>query len=112
MAGPETTPADIGPTEDGSHLRIVWEDGEVSEYVPRFLRMRCPCAACVDELTGVRTLTEDQVPQGVYPQAIHYVGRYALRFEWSDGHGTGIYPFELFRALWDEHRGGTGDASG
>jgi DUF971 family protein len=103
MADPTTTPRDIGPTEDGTRLRITWEDGEVAEYRPRFLRMRCPCAGCVDEMTGIRTLTEDQVPQGVYPEAIHYIGRYALQFVWSDGHSTGIYPFELLRSLWDQH---------
>ena len=103
MADPTTTPRDIGPTEDGTRLRITWEDGEVTEYRPRFLRMRCPCAGCVDEMTGIRTLTEDQVPQGVYPEAIHYVGRYALQFVWSDGHSTGIYPFELLRTLGEQH---------
>lgn len=111
MADPTITPREIGPTEDGTRLRITWEDGEVSEYRPRFLRMRCPCAGCVDEMTGVRTLTEDQVPEGVYPEAIHYVGRYALQFVWSDGHSTGIYPFELLRKLWDQGKdGGTGGA--
>lgn len=102
MAAPRHTPAEIAPTEDATRLRIRWEDGEVSEYEPRFLRMRCPCAGCVDELTGVRTLTEADVPAAVYPEAIHYVGRYALQFVWSDGHSTGIYPFELLRALSDE----------
>ncbi len=105
MAAPEITPAEIGPTEDARRLRISWEDGTVSEYEPRFLRMRCPCAGCVDEMTGVRTLTEADVPEGVYPEAIHYIGRYALQFVWSDGHSTGIYPFELLRALWDDREG-------
>jgi len=99
-------PREIGPTEDAARLRIVWEDGETAEYTPRALRLQCPCAACVDEMTGVRTLRPDDVPEGVYPEAIHYVGRYALRFDWSDGHGTGIYPFELLRKLWDEARAG------
>ena len=27
------------------------------------------------------------------------VGNYALSFAFSDGHGTGIYPFELLRKL-------------
>jgi DUF971 family protein len=105
MADPSVTPRDIGPTEDGSRLRITWEDGRISEYEPRFLRMRCPCAGCVDEMTGVRTLTEAMVPDGVYPTAIHYIGRYALQFVWSDGHDTGIYPFELLRKLWEQEEG-------
>lgn len=99
---PRTRPREIAPTEDGTRLRITWEDGAVAEYVPRTLRLRCPCAACVDEMTGVRTLRPEKVPEGVYPEAIHYVGRYALQFLWSDRHSTGIYPFEYLRRLWDE----------
>ncbi len=106
MRGPSTRPREIGPTEDAARLRIVWEDGATSEYTPRALRFQCPCAACVDEMTGIRTLRPEDVPDGVYPEAIHYVGRYALRFNWSDGHATGIYPFELLRKLWDEGRAG------
>lgn len=102
MSEPAHTPREIGPTEDGTRLRITWEDDAVSVYRPRALRLRCPCAACVDELTGERMLTPGMVPQDVHPLAIHYVGRYALRFEWSDGHGTGLYPFDYLRRLADE----------
>lgn len=101
-------PVEIGPTEDGTRLRIAWGDGTVAEYEPRFLRQRCPCAACVDEMTGARTLRPDSIPEEVYPEAIHYVGRYALQFVWSDTHATGIYPFEYLRRLWEELDGATG----
>jgi DUF971 family protein len=97
MATPETTPRDINPTEDGRALRIVWKDGHESVYNPFDLRMSCPCAGCVDEVSGRRTLTEAMVPPGVYPTAIEYVGRYALQFKWSDGHDTGLYSFDLLR---------------
>ena len=96
---PEFTARDIGPTEDGSALRILWEDDHESVYRPRDLRMSCPCAGCVDEGTGKRTLTETMVPSDIYPQEIHYVGRYALQFVWSDGHDTGLYSFDLLRGL-------------
>ena len=32
---------------------------------------------------------------------IALVGRYAVRIRWSDGHSTGIYPFDRLRAGWD-----------
>lgn len=99
MAAPAHTPDEIGPTEDGTHLRIRWADGHVSEYHPRTLRLRCPCAGCVDEMTGERILTPAMVPENVHPTAIHHVGRYALQFQWSDGHSTGIYPFDYLRRL-------------
>jgi DUF971 family protein len=95
----EARPAEIGPTEDASHLRIRWSDGHVSEYSPRYLRLRCRCAGCVDEYTGVRTLLPEHVPPDVYPLRIVYVGRYAIRFDWSDAHRTGIYSFEMLREI-------------
>jgi len=93
------SPTHIGPTDDGKALEIRWADGHVSTYEPRYLRLNCPCAGCVDEMTGRRTLIPDMVPAGVYPTVIHYVGRYALQFVWSDGHDTGFYSFETLRAL-------------
>jgi len=99
MATPQDTPAHIGPTEDGTALRIEWEDGHRSTYIPRQLRMACPCAGCVDEMTGRRTLTEAMVPEAIYPTSIEYVGRYALQFHWSDGHNTGFYPFDMLRRI-------------
>ncbi len=92
-------PEHIGPTEDGKALEIRWKDGHRSVYEPRFLRLNCPCAGCVDEMTGRRTLLPTQVPEGIYPTAIHYVGRYALQFVWSDGHDTGFFSFETLRRL-------------
>lgn len=102
MAEPRYTPKEIGPTPDGSRLRIDWEDGAHSILAPFDLRVACPCAGCVDELTGKPILDPSNVHAAVYPQAIHYVGRYALQFMWSDGHNTGIYPFEYLRQLGDE----------
>jgi ATP-binding protein involved in chromosome partitioning len=102
MPGPSTTPTEVGPTEDGSALRIRWQDGSESVLEPWLLRIRCPCARCVDEMTGRRILRPEDVSEDVHPTAIHYVGRYALQFVWSDGHSTGIYPFDYLRALGEE----------
>jgi DUF971 family protein len=104
---PRFLPEEITPTEDARRLRIRWRDGVVSEYEPRLLRLRCPCAGCVDEMTGLRTLRPGDVPPKVYPEAIQYVGRYALQFQWSDGHTTGIYDFQYLRLLYEETGGRT-----
>lgn len=96
---PEYTPVEVAPTEDGSRLRIRWRDDHTSEYEPRYLRLSCRCARCVEEMSGRPLLDPRTVPDGVHPLAIHYVGRYALRFDWSDRHSTGIYSFELLRRL-------------
>jgi DUF971 family protein len=98
-AGASTEPERVEPTEDGSRLRIVWRDGHSSEFEPRYLRVNCRCAACVDERSGRPLLDASRVPLDIYPLNVRYVGRYALRFDFSDGHDTGIYPFEMLRPL-------------
>jgi DUF971 family protein len=95
----ETTavPLEIGRANQHD-VKIRWQDGRESIYPARALRMSCPCAGCVDEVTGQPRLTEHSVPQDVIPLRIDLVGRYAISITWSDGHNTGIYPFEMLRA--------------
>ncbi len=99
MSPSASSPQEVGPTPDGRRLRIAWRDGHVSEFQPRYLRSHCPCAGCVDEMTGERILDPEAVDLNVHPQEIRYVGRYALQFLWSDGHTTGIFPFDYLRRL-------------
>ena len=94
-----SSPTTIRPSDDELRLRIEWGDGHVSEFEPYLLRLACPCAGCVEEMTGRPLLDPASVDPGVYPLEIEYVGRYALRFQWSDGHSTGIYPFDMLRRI-------------
>ena len=80
-------------------LRVVWDDGVTTVIGARALRLACPCAACVDELTGRRMLTEGAVPADVHPVKVGLVGRYAVHVAFSDGHASGIFTFERLRAL-------------
>ena len=80
---------------DKGVLGIQWSDGHKGIYPVRFLRLHCPCAACVDEWSGERRLKPDDVPLLILVQDIEPVGRYALQFTWSDGHNTGIYAYSL-----------------
>ncbi len=99
MPTPETTPLDMEPTEDGSALCISWKDGHESTYLPYDLRLSCPCAGCVDELSGRRMLASAMIQPGVYPTPIHYMGNYSLQFVWSDDHDTGFYTYDLLWSL-------------
>ncbi|HSR49626.1 MAG TPA: DUF971 domain-containing protein [Acidobacteriota bacterium] len=91
-------PKEIG--RSGEHdLKIEWRDGRVSVLPARLLRQKCPCAMCVDEMTGRRTLDPDSVDEDVHPLGIELVGRYAIRIRWSDNHSSGIYTFQLLRQL-------------
>lgn len=93
-----TTPLEI-KKENDSQLAIVWKDGHKSIYSFRDLRGACPCASCVDEKTGIRILNPASVADGIRPFGATPVGRYAIQFQWSDGHSTGIYSFDYLRAL-------------
>lgn len=80
-------------------LAILWSDQKESLLNCYEMRVQCPCAQCVDEMTGVRRLDPNSIAKDVWPQNISPVGRYALHFQWSDGHGSGIYTFEHLRKL-------------
>ncbi len=89
-------PVDVDIT--GSSIIINWNDGHRGIYPHRMLRLRCPCASCVEEMTGRALLNPDTVPQDVRALDQMAVGQYALQFLWSDAHYTGIYTYRALRA--------------
>lgn len=101
MADDTPRPLEIGRANQHD-VKIRWSDGIETVYPARFLRLECPCASCVDELSGRRTLQPEKVPDTVHPLGIHAVGRYAMQIAWSDGHSTGIYTWERLRDLIDK----------
>ena len=93
----------IAPTaiyrQDAATLGIRWNDGSVSAFPVRALRLSCPCAACVNEWTGEKMLDESRIPQDVKPGRLFAVGKYAMSIHWSDGHKTGIYSYDYLKKL-------------
>lgn len=91
------TPHAITRRDDG--ILIEWDaGGHQGVYPARGLRLACRCAACVEEMTGRPLLDPGSVPEEIRPVQVALVGAYGLRILWSDGHGTGIYTFDLLRA--------------
>lgn len=82
-----------------AHIQIRWSDGYEATLSNHAVRCACPCALCVDEYTGRRTLDPAKVPQDVRFSNAHTLGNYAVSFEWSDGHTTGIYSWDYLRSL-------------
>lgn len=105
-AGVRHSPKEI--KSEGGDIVIVWFDEETSRHAHRDLRLRCPCAVCIDEWTGERRLDPDTVPAEVYPVEVRPVGRYAIQPIWSDGHASGIYTFNLLRDLHERSAVSTG----
>ena len=94
------TPVPLEVGRAGEHdLLITWQDNHASRYNSHSLRMACPCAGCVDELTGHIRIIGSSIAADVHPVKVSLIGRYAITIRWSDGHQTGIYPFQLLRKL-------------
>ena len=90
-------PHAINRRDDG--LLIEWDAaGHQALYPARELRLACPCAACVDEMSGRALLDPTTVATEIRPMSVALVGAYGLRVQWSDGHGTGIYTFQRLLA--------------
>jgi DUF971 family protein len=85
--------------ESDSEVSINWSDGTESHYNAVQLRSACPCAGCIDEWSGKKTLKDESIPDDLNFKHISIVGRYALNFHFSDGHDTGIFSFEYLRRL-------------
>lgn len=84
--------------EDGNATIVVgWPGGPEARLSAHALRDACPCAQCVDEGTGKKTLDPATIPADIHVVAIEAVGNYAIKIAWSDGHDTGLYTWETLR---------------
>jgi ATP-binding protein involved in chromosome partitioning len=102
--GSQTTP--IGFLRRDLHtLSILWEDGHQDDFDVRDLRLACHCALCVEEMSGRKLLDPKTIRSDVRPQQIVSIGNYAIRFDWTDGHSTGIYSFKYLRTLGSQKNG-------
>ncbi|UCF81615.1 MAG: DUF971 domain-containing protein [Acidobacteriota bacterium] len=98
QAAEKLRPVEIGRADEHD-IKIRWNNGTESVCRARRVRLACPCAGCVEEMTGAQRLDPASVPGDVRPLGIELVGRYAIQIRWSDGHSTGLYSFDLLRRL-------------
>lgn len=87
------TPTQIEPLSP-IEMFMTWNNGEKFSVPYVEIRFYCPCAGCVDEHTGKRTIQKTSIAPDIRPAAVELVGRYAVQISWSDGHNTGIYHFD------------------
>ncbi len=85
--------------ENDSEISITWSDGKTTKYNAAQLRRACPCASCINEWTGEKVLKDENVAADLIFKNVGIVGRYALNFNFSDGHDTGIFSFNYLREL-------------
>lgn len=99
MASP---PTNIKAHQEQRLFEIVWPNNLVSRLPYDFLRGRCPCAACVNEFTGVRVFDVADVTDGISIKSADFSGNYALKITWSDGHSTGIFTWDYLMQISEE----------
>ena len=93
----------------GTGIEIDWRDGHKSVWNFAWLRDACPCATCHDERekSGRPPGVAKPKPQTLLPMyeaparplETTPVGKYAMRFKWSDGHESGIYSWDYLRRV-------------
>ena len=89
--------------ESDSEISIVWSDETENKYNATELRRACPCAGCVNEWTGEKMLKAENVAEDLTFSSIAIVGRYALNFDFSDGHDTGIFSFQFLKQFSEKN---------
>lgn len=95
-------PQSIERLETPPRLRIVWPDGLVGTLELVGLRAECPCARCVDEITGERIVDREGIDPHIRIVRLELVGSYALRIVWSDGHDQGLFTWLHLRRLCEQ----------
>ena len=115
---PRKKPTDVKVhVSTGAGVDIVWSDGHSSHYDFPYLREQCPCALCNDERERKHAATHGAGAAGSGSSAVGLgaslpmykpvakaksakpVGNYAVQIEFTDGHNTGIYSFDLLREI-------------
>ncbi len=89
----------------GTQIAIAWADGTESYYPMEYLRAHSPSAENQGEvdILGNRHGGDDrEAYPGVTVTGWQFVGNYAVRFGFSDGHQTGLYSWDYLRKI-DPH---------
>jgi DUF971 family protein len=85
----------------GDEVAVAWSDGAETYLRQDALRAASPSA----ETQGERDILGNQYGgahrdhSGVRVTGWERIGNYAIRFTFSDGHGTGLYSYEYLRNL-------------
>lgn len=95
MAGSKSTPL---PTEIKLHqvsrmLEVSFADGKTFQLPCEFLRVHSPSAEVRGHGPGQETLQVGK--KNVAITAVEPVGNYAVQLNFSDGHNTGIYSWDI-----------------
>ncbi|MEG3581705.1 MAG: DUF971 domain-containing protein [Chloroflexota bacterium] len=93
-------PTNIEMGDDG--LILEFDKTRAYLYPYKYLRLQCPCANCVEEMTGRKILNVNSIPEDIFIVDHLEIGNYAYQFLWSNADPcstSGIYTFEMLELL-------------
>jgi len=89
--------------KEDNKLIIKWSNDETQELTLQQLRDGCPCVNCKGETVLFESYIPIKTPfkpSGFYEiDKIEAVGNYAVQIKWKDAHDTGIYSWDVLRAI-------------
>jgi DUF971 family protein len=50
-------------------------------------------------MTNERKISATDISDKICAMEVKTIGNYAVQIKWSDGHDTGLYPFNMIRSL-------------
>jgi DUF971 family protein len=86
----------------GGEVAIVWDDGVESYFTADHLRASSPSAETQGERDIFGRKYGGDGPKnfaGITVLGWELIGNYAVRFDFSDGHRTGLYSYDHLRKL-------------
>lgn len=90
----------------GNEVAIIWSDGTETYFPMEDLRTASPSAQNIGERDILGNQYGGDGPKkfpGVTVTGWEQVGNYAIRFDFSDGHRTGLYSYDYLRQLAERH---------
>ena len=67
--------------------------------------MNARAPSCRNEWTGERILDPASIRPDLKLEGMAPIGNYAVQFTWNDGHGSGLYTWEMLERLTRERPG-------
>ncbi|MBF0622906.1 MAG: DUF971 domain-containing protein [Magnetococcales bacterium] len=106
--GSKWIPTEIRQKTEERTVVISFNNGDTFEYSMEFLRVFCPCAECMGHHPSQAKLIYGK--RSVQIEKMTPIGHYALKINFDDSHGTGVYSWDtLFdlgknqQQLWQEY---------
>jgi gamma-butyrobetaine dioxygenase len=81
----------IRAAASGGAVRVTWDDGEVVDFHPLWLRSECACPECRSRVTLERTFDHFRLPLNLAPVHVEVTGEGALRLVWSQGGHVSLF---------------------